>query len=74
MLRRALLRQHSQDPVDWYPFGPEAFERARELDRPVFLSIGYSACHWCHVMAHESFADETTAREMNESVVAVKVD
>ncbi len=68
------LRQHSQDPVDWYPFGPEAFERARELDRPVFLSIGYSACHWCHVMAHESFADETTAREMNESVVAVKVD
>jgi hypothetical protein len=68
------LRQHRFDPVDWYPWGPEALQRARELDRPLFLSIGYSACHWCHVMAHESFADEATAAEMNELVVAVKVD
>jgi uncharacterized protein YyaL (SSP411 family) len=68
------LRQHRFDPVDWYPFGDEAFERARALDRPLFLSIGYSACHWCHVMAHESFADEATAALMNEIVVAVKVD
>jgi hypothetical protein len=60
--------------VDWYPWGPEAFARAKELDRPLFLSIGYSACHWCHVMGHESFADATTAAEMNEQVVAVKVD
>ncbi len=68
------LRQHRHDPVDWYPWGPEAFARAKALDRPLFLSIGYSACHWCHVMGHESFADETTAAEMNEAVVAVKVD
>jgi uncharacterized protein YyaL (SSP411 family) len=68
------LRQHRHDPVDWYPWGPEAFARAEELDRPLFLSIGYSACHWCHVMAHESFADEATAEEMNRTVVAVKVD
>jgi uncharacterized protein YyaL (SSP411 family) len=68
------LRQHRHDPVDWYPWGPEAFARAKELDRPLFLSIGYSACHWCHVMGHESFADDATAAEMNETVVAVKVD
>ncbi len=68
------LLQHAADPVDWYPFGDEAFDRARELERPVFLSIGYSSCHWCHVMAHESFADEATAAQMNETVVSVKVD
>jgi uncharacterized protein YyaL (SSP411 family) len=68
------LRQHRHDPVDWYPWGPEALQTARDLDRPLFLSIGYSACHWCHVMAHESFADEITAAEMNDLVVAVKVD
>jgi uncharacterized protein YyaL (SSP411 family) len=68
------LRQHSENPVDWFPFGDEAFSEARRLDRPLFISIGYSTCHWCHVMAHESFEDEETAREMNESVVAVKVD
>ncbi|MGH9293914.1 MAG: thioredoxin domain-containing protein [Acidimicrobiales bacterium] len=68
------LLQHAHDPVDWYPFGPEALARAAELDRPLFLSIGYSACHWCHVMAHESFADTATAKHMNETVVAVKVD
>jgi hypothetical protein len=68
------LRQHRHDPVDWFPWGPEALQRARQLDRPLFLSIGYSACHWCHVMAHESFADDVTAAEMNELVVAVKID
>ncbi|MGH9296859.1 MAG: thioredoxin domain-containing protein, partial [Acidimicrobiales bacterium] len=68
------LRQHRFDPVDWYPWGEVALGRARELDRPLFLSIGYSACHWCHVMAHESFSDRATAALMNESVVAVKID
>ena len=68
------LQQHAHDPVDWFPYGPEAFARAAELDRPLFLSIGYSACHWCHVMGHESFADPATAAQMNDTVVAVKVD
>ncbi|HSQ79146.1 MAG TPA: thioredoxin domain-containing protein [Candidatus Bathyarchaeia archaeon] len=68
------LRQHAQDPVDWYPWGEEAFERARREDKPIFLSIGYSACHWCHVMARESFADEEAARLLNDGFVAVKVD
>jgi uncharacterized protein YyaL (SSP411 family) len=68
------LRQHRHDPVNWYPWGDEALRRAADLDRPLFLSIGYSACHWCHVMAHESFADPVTAAEMNELVVAVKID
>jgi uncharacterized protein YyaL (SSP411 family) len=68
------LRQHADNPVDWYPWGDEAFEAARSLDRPMLLSVGYSACHWCHVMAHESFEDATTARYMNEHFVSVKVD
>ncbi len=68
------LRQHAHNPVDWYPWGEEAFERARSEDRPVLLSIGYSACHWCHVMAHESFEDEDTARLMNRHFINVKVD
>ena len=68
------LRQHAANPVDWYPWGEEAFERARQEDRPVLLSVGYSACHWCHVMAHESFEDEATAEEINRSFVAIKVD
>ena len=68
------LRQHADNPVDWYPWGDEAFERARLEDKPIFLSIGYSACHWCHVMAHESFEDPATADELNASFVAVKVD
>ena len=68
------LLQHAENPVDWYPWGPEALERARELDRPILLSIGYSSCHWCHVMEHESFTDEATARFMNEHFVPVKVD
>ncbi len=68
------LLQHAHNPVDWYPWGPEALERARAEDKPILLSIGYSACHWCHVMAHESFEDEQTAALMNESFVNVKVD
>ncbi|MDN5870943.1 MAG: thioredoxin domain-containing protein [Nitrococcus sp.] len=68
------LLQHANNPVDWYPWGPEALERARTEDRPILLSIGYSACHWCHVMAHESFEDEAVARTMNEHFVNIKVD
>src|SRR6516164_3454973 len=68
------LRQHAHNPVDWYPWGPEVLERARRLDRPVFLSIGYSACHWCHVMEHESFEDPEVARILNEHFVSIKVD
>ncbi len=68
------LRQHRDNPVEWYPWGPEAFAAAREEDRPIFLSVGYSSCHWCHVMAHESFEDPETAAMMNELFVNVKVD
>ena len=68
------LRQHADNPVDWYEWGEEAFARARETDRPVFLSVGYSACHWCHVMAHESFEDDGVARRLNADFVAIKVD
>ena len=68
------LLQHADNPVDWYPWGEEALARARAEDRPILLSIGYSACHWCHVMAHESFEDPETARLMNELFVNVKVD
>ncbi|HZA81616.1 MAG TPA: thioredoxin domain-containing protein [Actinomycetes bacterium] len=68
------LLQHAHNPVDWYPWGPEALERARAEDKPILLSIGYAACHWCHVMAHESFEDAETAALMNEHFVCVKVD
>ena len=68
------LLQHRENPVDWYPWGEEALSRAREEDRPILLSVGYSACHWCHVMAHESFEDAATATYMNEHFVNVKVD
>jgi hypothetical protein len=68
------LRQHAHNPVDWYPWGDEAFERARREDKPILLSIGYSACHWCHVMERESFEDEEIARLMNEHFVNIKVD
>ncbi|MBW6468880.1 MAG: thioredoxin domain-containing protein [Coriobacteriia bacterium] len=68
------LLQHAENPVDWYPWGPEAFERARAEDKPVFLSVGYSACHWCHVMEQESFEDEATALLLNTNFVPVKVD
>jgi uncharacterized protein YyaL (SSP411 family) len=68
------LLQHADNPVDWYPWGDEALARAREEDKPILLSVGYAACHWCHVMEHESFEDETTAALMNEHFVPVKVD
>jgi uncharacterized protein len=68
------LRQHQDNPVDWRPWGPEALERARSLDRPLLVSIGYSACHWCHVMERESFEDPAVARIMNDNFVCVKVD
>ncbi|HEY7627396.1 MAG TPA: thioredoxin domain-containing protein [Ilumatobacteraceae bacterium] len=68
------LRQHADNPVDWYPWGSEAFEAAEERGVPILLSVGYSACHWCHVMAHECFEDEQVAGEMNERFVNIKVD
>ena len=68
------LLQHADNPVDWFAWGEEAFARARGEDKPILLSVGYAACHWCHVMEHESFEDEETARLMNEHFVSVKVD
>src|SRR3954466_5269639 len=68
------LLQHQDNPVDWWEWSPEAFEEARRRDVPVLLSVGYAACHWCHVMAHESFEDAATAAQMNEGFVCVKVD
>ena len=68
------LLQHANNPVDWYPWGEEAFEKAARENKPIFLSIGYSTCHWCHVMEHESFEDEATARLLNEHFVPIKVD
>ncbi len=68
------LLQHADNPVDWYPWGEAAFARAAQLDRPVFLSVGYATCHWCHVMAHESFEDDAVAARLNEVFVPVKVD
>ncbi|MBT5775566.1 MAG: thioredoxin domain-containing protein, partial [Dehalococcoidia bacterium] len=68
------LLQHANNPVDWYPWGDEAFERARSEGRPILLSVGYSACHWCHVMAHESFENDEIAAQMNEGFINIKVD
>jgi len=68
------LLQHADNPVDWYAWGPEAFEKARKENKPIFLSIGYSTCHWCHVMAHESFEDPEVAMLMNEVFICIKVD
>jgi hypothetical protein len=68
------LRQHARNPVDWFPWGEEAFELAAKLDKPIFLSIGYSTCHWCHVMEHESFEDKEVAALMNRFFVCIKVD
>src|SRR5512143_3240719 len=68
------LKQHAYNPVDWYPWGPEALERARREDKPILLSIGYSACHWCHVMERESFENDDIAGLMNELYVNIKVD
>src|SRR5512132_2652927 len=68
------LLQHADNPVDWYPWGDDALTRAREEDKPILLSVGYAACHWCHVMEHESFEDDATATLMNEHFVCIKVD
>jgi len=68
------LLQHASNPVEWYPWGPEAFEKAMKENKPIFLSIGYSTCHWCHVMAHESFEDPEVAKLMNEAFICIKVD
>jgi uncharacterized protein YyaL (SSP411 family) len=72
--RSPYLLQHAGNPVDWYPWGDEALARARREDKPIFLSIGYSTCHWCHVMEHESFVDETIAGRLNQDFVSIKVD
>ena len=68
------LLQHAENPVDWYPWASRAFRKAKEEGKPVFLSIGYATCHWCHVMAHESFEDEEVAGLLNQSFVSIKVD
>lgn len=68
------LQQHATNPVDWYPWGSDAFEKARADNKPIFLSIGYSTCHWCHVMAHESFENNDIAELLNAGFVSVKVD
>ena len=68
------LLQHAHNPVNWYPWCKATFAEAKEKDKPIFLSIGYSTCHWCHVMAHESFEDEETAKIINKHYIAVKVD
>ena len=68
------LRQHADNPVNWYPWGDEALTLAKETGKPILLSIGYSACHWCHVMAHESFEDAVTGELMNRLFVNIKVD
>ena len=65
--RSPYLLQHADNPVDWYPWGEEAFDRAQAEDKPIFLSIGYSTCHWCHVMAHESFEDPAVAAVLNQA-------
>lgn len=67
------LLQHKENPVDWYPWGDEAFRKAKQEDKPIFLSIGYSTCHWCHVMAHESFEDEEVAKVLNRDYISIKV-
>jgi uncharacterized protein YyaL (SSP411 family) len=68
------LLQHAGNPVDWYPWCDEAFGRAEAEDKPIFLSIGYSACHWCHVMAEESFSDPEVAKALNDGYISIKVD
>ena len=68
------LLQHAHNPVEWYPWGEEALQKARAENKPILVSIGYSACHWCHVMERESFEDEPTARIMNEHFVNIKID
>src|SRR4051812_28368773 len=72
--RSPYLLQHAHNPVDWYPWGEEALAKAKTENKPIFLSIGYSTCHWCHVMAHESFEDPRVAELMNNNYVNIKVD
>src|SRR5213082_3893456 len=68
------LLQHKHNPVDWWPWGPQALAEAKRVNKPILLSVGYAACHWCHVMAHESFENDATAGVMNELFVNIKVD
>src|SRR5207245_4094124 len=68
------LLQHAHNPVDWFPWGPEAFEKAKKEGKPIFLSVGYSSCYWCHVMERESFEDKLIARSLNAKFVCIKVD
>ena len=68
------LLQHKNNPVDWYPWGEEAFTASKEQDKPIFLSIGYSSCYWCHVMEQESFESEKVAKVLNEHFISIKVD
>jgi len=68
------LLQHAENPVEWYPWGEDAFARAKREDKPIFLSVGYSTCHWCHVMAHESFEDIEIAEILNKTFISIKVD
>jgi len=68
------LLQHAQNPVDWYPWGEEALNKAKKEDKPIFLSVGYAACHWCHVMEHESFENPEIAKIMNDHFISIKVD
>ena len=68
------LLQHAENPVDWYAWGDEALQKARKEDKPLFLSIGYATCHWCHVMAHESFEDQEVAQILNDHFISIKVD
>src|SRR6516164_7717863 len=68
------LLQHAHNPVDWYPWGEEALQKAQQEDKPILLSVGYSACHWCHVMEHESFENEDIAKLLNRDFVSIKVD
>ena len=68
------LLQHKNNPVHWLPWGEEAFQRAKAENKPILLSVGYAACHWCHVMAHESFEDEQTAKIMNDKFINIKLD
>ena len=72
--RSPYLLQHANNPVDWFPWGDEAFEKARREDKPIFLSIGYSTCHWCHVMEHESFENTAIADALNDGFISIKVD
>ena len=68
------LLQHAHNPVDWYPWGKEAFDAARQMNRPIFLSVGYSTCYWCHVMERQSFENDAIAQEMNDRFINIKVD